>query len=128
MLMVSLLENKVSPQNKFCSECDAVLVCGPLQAGESCWCVAYPAIMPSDFQQDCLCADCLSKAMQEKITEFINTSSRQELLTVARQYRSNDKLIQGIDYLIENDKYVFTRWYHLKRGSCCGNSCKNCPY
>jgi len=84
--------------------------------------------MPTDLQQDCLCADCLSKAIQGKITEFIKTSSQQKVIAVARKYRGNDKLIQGIDYSVENNKYVFTQWYHLKRGSCCGNDCKNCPY
>ncbi|MEM0938423.1 MAG: DUF5522 domain-containing protein [Bacteroidota bacterium] len=23
---------------------------------------------------------------------------------------------------------VFTKKYHLKRGYCCGNRCKHCPY
>jgi hypothetical protein len=32
------------------------------------------------------------------------------------------------DFYIEDGKYVFTKHYHLKRGSCCGNGCKNCPY
>ena len=32
------------------------------------------------------------------------------------------------DFYIENGKYVFTEHYHLKRGSCCGNGCKHCPY
>lgn len=128
MLRVPILKTKVSPQNKLCSECNTVLACGSTQAGESCWCAAYPAIMPADFQQDCLCANCLSNAIQEKIAEFIHTSSQQEAIAAALKYRGNDKLIQGIDYLIENDKHVFTQWHHFKRGSCCGNGCKNCPY
>ncbi|MGZ5580108.1 MAG: DUF5522 domain-containing protein [Methylobacter sp.] len=122
------MKDKISPENKHCSACHAVLVCGAAQAGETCWCLDYPAVMPADFQQDCLCAQCLGKAIQEKIAEFIKTSNRQELLTAASRYRGNDKLIQGIDYVIENDQYVFTAWYHLKRGSCCGNGCKNCLY
>jgi hypothetical protein len=32
------------------------------------------------------------------------------------------------DFYIEDGKYVFTKEFHLKRGSCCGNGCKNCPY
>jgi hypothetical protein len=32
------------------------------------------------------------------------------------------------DYYIENGKYVFTEQYHLKRGYCCGNGCRHCPY
>lgn len=23
---------------------------------------------------------------------------------------------------------VFTEYHHLKRGKCCGNSCRHCPY
>ena len=32
------------------------------------------------------------------------------------------------DYYLENGKVVFTEQYHLKRGYCCNNKCKNCPY
>jgi hypothetical protein len=32
------------------------------------------------------------------------------------------------DYYLEGDKLVFTRQYHLRRGSCCGSGCRHCPY
>jgi len=32
------------------------------------------------------------------------------------------------DYYIEDGRYVFTASFHLKRGSCCGNKCRHCPY
>ena len=39
------------------------------------------------------------------------------------------KLIEGQDYYInQDDKYVFTESYHLKRGYCCNSGCKHCPY
>jgi len=31
-------------------------------------------------------------------------------------------------YYLENDKVVFTPIYHIKRGYCCGNRCRHCPY
>jgi hypothetical protein len=31
-------------------------------------------------------------------------------------------------YFDENGKMVMTESYHIKRGSCCGNGCKHCPY
>ena len=31
-------------------------------------------------------------------------------------------------YLNEQGYIVFTAAYHLKRGYCCGNGCKHCPY
>jgi len=32
------------------------------------------------------------------------------------------------DYYIENGLYVFTEHYHKKRGFCCKNGCRHCPY
>ncbi|WP_188630837.1 DUF5522 domain-containing protein [Oceanisphaera marina] len=32
------------------------------------------------------------------------------------------------DYYIENGYSVFTAAFHLKRGYCCGNGCRHCPY
>jgi hypothetical protein len=39
------------------------------------------------------------------------------------------KLIEGEDfYFNEQGLMVLTAKYHLKRGRCCGNGCKHCPY
>ncbi|MEA5426175.1 MULTISPECIES: DUF5522 domain-containing protein [Arcicella] len=44
----------------------------------------------------------------------------------------NDNNRQGLTaedfYLNENGFMVFTEAYHLKRGYCCKNGCKHCPY
>lgn len=32
------------------------------------------------------------------------------------------------DYYLENGLLVFTAAYLLKRGYCCGNACRHCPY
>ena len=37
-------------------------------------------------------------------------------------------MIEGIDDIIEDGLLVFTKEYHLKRGFCCKNGCKHCPY
>lgn len=34
----------------------------------------------------------------------------------------------GRDYYEERGCVVFTSYYHLKRGSCCGSGCRHCPY
>ena len=39
-----------------------------------------------------------------------------------------DSLIEYIDYYKEEDRVVFTALFHSKRGFCCGNSCRYCPY
>lgn len=38
-------------------------------------------------------------------------------------------LKEGEDfYFNEKGLMVLTEKYHLKRGTCCGNRCKHCPY
>ena len=37
-------------------------------------------------------------------------------------------LEEGDYYFTEEGWLVFTRQYHLKRGHCCGNKCRHCPY
>jgi len=37
-------------------------------------------------------------------------------------------LVLGVDYYIENGKWVFMAKYHLDRGHCCGSGCRHCPY
>jgi len=32
------------------------------------------------------------------------------------------------DYYFENGLMVFTEAFHRKRGYCCGNNCRHCPY
>jgi hypothetical protein len=33
-----------------------------------------------------------------------------------------------LDFYTENGNRVFTEHYHKKRGFCCGNRCRHCPY
>jgi hypothetical protein len=41
----------------------------------------------------------------------------------------DEPLIEGRDYIIdEQGRYVFTSEYLLRRGYCCKNGCRNCPY
>ncbi len=41
--------------------------------------------------------------------------------------QQNDQLTKN-DFYIENGLYVFTEAFLLKRGYCCGNGCRHCPY
>jgi len=36
--------------------------------------------------------------------------------------------LQDGDYYLEGGRMVFTAAYHLRRGYCCGNRCRHCPY
>jgi hypothetical protein len=89
----------------------------------------YPAIMPiGDNQTECFCETCLSKIIQEKAIQTLNLLSLQESILLAKNYQNDETLIEEIDYFVEQGCYVFTKWYHLKRGICCQNGCRNCPY
>ncbi|HET8781137.1 MAG TPA: DUF5522 domain-containing protein, partial [Pyrinomonadaceae bacterium] len=37
-------------------------------------------------------------------------------------------LVEGKDYQLENGAMVFTFSYLHRRGYCCSNGCRNCPY
>ena len=39
-----------------------------------------------------------------------------------------NNLVENVDYYYENGLMVFMKKYHLDRGYCCGNGCRNCPY
>jgi hypothetical protein len=38
------------------------------------------------------------------------------------------ELVEGEDYYRDGEFIVFTRRFHLRRGSCCGSGCRHCPY
>jgi hypothetical protein len=38
------------------------------------------------------------------------------------------ELKEGKDFYIENGFFVFTEAYLKKRGYCCKNGCRHCPY
>ncbi|MBS1742325.1 MAG: hypothetical protein JST81_04760 [Bacteroidetes bacterium] len=40
-----------------------------------------------------------------------------------------NRLEEGEDFYFDaQGRFVFTEKYHLKKGFCCGNGCKHCPY
>jgi hypothetical protein len=66
--------------------------------------------------------------MKATIEEYVkDISPAQAVKLDLRKYQTKQN-IQDIDYYIENGNYVFTKWFHLKRGECCKNGCRHCPY
>ena len=42
---------------------------------------------------------------------------------------TKEELVENVDYYVDElGRWVFTENYHLKRGFCCKNNCKHCPY
>lgn len=115
-------------KTKLCSCCNTPFHCDSSGDGKACWCSSLPALMPADFSQDCRCPDCLARAIGDDIQAARQQHSHDEMLKMARPYFDPRQLVEHIDYHIEHGKHLFSAWYHLKRGSCCGNGCRNCPY
>ena len=115
---------------KICSSCGESFGCGSDTPEQSCWCNDLPPIMPMDPSVDCRCPECLKIVIQEKVAEYVQTITPENALdNIAKNFDTSSKAVEGIDYYINEDgNFVFTKWYHLKRGYCCGNGCKHCPY
>ncbi len=92
------------------------------------WCSSFPAVMPVATEQDCYCPTCLAKAISKSIDEQIRVKGMKYMIGIASQYQKHESLMELIDYTLEEGNYVFSKWYHLKRGSCCNNDCRNCPF
>lgn len=68
---------------------------------------------------DCYCPLCLNEIIKEKLGENFTSDNK----------RKTEPLVEGEDYYYNEQKnWVFTAKYHLKRGYCCKNGCKHCPY
>lgn len=41
---------------------------------------------------------------------------------------TEELLVEGVDFYMENGFMVFTAVYLKKRGFCCRSGCRHCPY
>lgn len=41
---------------------------------------------------------------------------------------NKEKFVEGVDFYFENGLMVLTEHFLKKRGYCCGNNCRHCPY
>ena len=114
--------------DKYCSACDKEFTCAANKTDQICWCAELPIIMPSGFSSDCQCPECLKRSIAERIQQTMRGLGLAEKIVLAAPYADDGKLIEGIDFTLENGNYVFSAWHHLKRGTCCGSGCRNCPY
>ncbi|MBB1385020.1 hypothetical protein H5119_05575 [Pseudoalteromonas sp. SG45-5] len=110
-----------------CTQCNTALTCN-VDNISACWCNELPAILPLDTTAtSCLCRKCtLSKI--NAFLEDVYTQPIKIQIDFAKQFRGSSNLIEGLDYTMQNGYMVFSKWFFLKRGSCCKNGCKNCPY
>lgn len=111
---------------KTCGRCGSTFACA-LRA-DGCWCASLPHVLPPDpGGGDCLCPSCLARDIGARLAHLVETTPHEEVLRLARAQPPRPP-VEWIDYTIENGDAVFTAWYLLKQGTCCGNGCRNCPY
>ncbi len=113
-------------KTKTCPSCNIDLTCGDTDAG-ACWCSDLPNIISLENSKGCLCQSCLAIKVKNRIDSFVLDFKNGTVDNIAPKYKTKN-LIEGIDYYLENEFWVFTAWFHLKRGKCCGNECRHCPY
>ncbi|UCS92834.1 hypothetical protein KZP23_19510 [Echinicola marina] len=110
-------------KEKHCPNCQNKFHCS-----SQCWCSAFPPIFPLEDGKGCLCPSCLKAEAINSINNYTASLDGQKVKTI-QKLGLPEQLIEGIDYTInEQGFYVFTAWYLLRQGKCCGNGCKNCPY
>lgn len=42
--------------------------------------------------------------------------------------KKSNKFVEGVDYYFDKGLMVLTEHFLRKRGYCCGNGCRHCPY
>lgn len=114
---------------KQCSSCGIDFGCGDTTEGSKCWCNDFPPLFVPTTAIDCLCPVCFKKSCSQKIDEYVNTLTPETALhNKATLLPKSTHLIEEIDYYLENGNYVFKAFFHLKRGNCCKNDCRHCPF
>jgi hypothetical protein len=48
--------------------------------------------------------------------------------TAPRSEKDERSFVEGVDYYFEAGLMVLTELFLKKRGYCCGNGCRHCPY
>jgi len=98
-----------------------------------CWCheIIVPHHMLSRLAADsskpvCLCRPCLETVARiSRELEDTDAALAEVRKVVADRVACE---AEKDFYLDENGYTVFTSAYHLRRGTCCDNGCRHCPY
>ncbi|MCC5844413.1 MAG: cysteine-rich CWC family protein [Verrucomicrobia bacterium] len=110
--------NVADPDPSTCPLCGRPNHCGACSNAASCWCaeIVIPAeliarVPAASRNKACICGLCVEEFHRED-----------------RKKRIPAQLAREGEYYFEKGRMVFTRDYLLRRGYCCGNGCRHCPY
>jgi hypothetical protein len=99
-----------------CGRDNQCAACTPEGPSPSCWCVGVeipPALLdrvPGPYRdRACVCRECV------------------ERFAAGRPLLALPELREG-DYYMDDGLMVFTAAFHRRRGYCCHNGCRHCPY
>ena len=96
----------------------------------ACWCeeASVPVhvlrfLVVGQLEASCLCRRCLASLAR-------HSRNLDDAAQILARVREEVVAPSGSSdfYQDESGRIVFTAAYHLKRGSCCGNGCRHCPY
>lgn len=63
----------------------------------------------------------LKSAFDGQLKDFVEIKNK-------RKNSEPDRFVENIDYYFENGLMVLTARFLEKRGYCCSNDCRHCPY
>lgn len=107
-------KGQVAHNASACPLCGGDNACGAdrITTGGTCWCqkVEIPAVLAGKVGAtgSCLCRGCIAE--HRKQTRWMPRAEPSEI------------------YQDAAGRLVFRAAYHLRRGYCCGNGCRHCPY
>jgi hypothetical protein len=114
------------------------MTCGALRDVDECWCKTFPRLPENEVISDegCICPSCLGRRLEVILQKEIEAHGVDGLISLAQPALPDANtaipechaLEEFIDYRLEDGAYVFSAWFHLKRGYCCGSGCRNCPF
>jgi len=98
-----------------------------------CWChqVIVPGPVLNRLAADAIEPACVCRPCLETVARVARECDGIEtiLTEVRRVIRPKASTVLEEDFYLDADgNTVFTAAYHLKRGNCCGNGCRHCPY
>ncbi len=98
-----------------CGESNGCAMAGGASCPGACWCQVVdipPALLerlPVEARDvACICHACVARER--------------------RRAPEPSRARPGESYFTPDGRFVFTARYHLRRGYCCGNGCRHCPY